>query len=220
MAPAPEARTAILDAAEVLFARQGFAAATIKQIGARAGVNPALLYYYFPDKQRLYQAVLERRVGAFARHAPETLPKGVAPLEGIRLLLRSQVAFLRATPYVPRLLARELADHEAANVRPVLRELASGAFRILCDLIRAGQRDGSIRSDIDPAFAAVSIVSQCAWFFVAQPAVSRMLGYDGAVPDREIDRFAEHALGFATTALTPPARPPRPRPRASKRASS
>lgn len=215
-----DARTAILDSAEALFARHGFAATTIKQIGAEAGLNPALLYYYFPDKQRLYQAVLERRMGVFARQAPVALPEGVAPLEGIRRLLHAQVAFLRETPYVPRLLARELADHEASNVRPVLQQLSSGAFRMLCDLIRAGQRDGSIRADMDPDFTAISIISQCAWFFVAESAVSRILGYNGAVPAREVNRFAEHAFRFAAAALTPPeATVARPR-AARKRARS
>jgi AcrR family transcriptional regulator len=40
----------ILDAAERLFARQGFTATTIKQIGKEAAVNPALLYYYYVSK--------------------------------------------------------------------------------------------------------------------------------------------------------------------------
>jgi AcrR family transcriptional regulator len=198
------ARDAILDAAELLFARLGFAAATIKQIGAEAGVNPALLYYYFPDKQQLYQAVLDRRVGAFAREVPERIPPEVAPLEGIRLLLKAQVAFLRSSPHVPRLMARELADHEAANARPVLQELATGAFRRLCDLIRAGQAEGSIRPDLDPAFTAVSIIAQAGWFFVAQPALKQVLGYSGAVPSADIDRFMDHAIRFATAALAAP----------------
>jgi len=46
-------RDLILDAAEQLFAAQGFTATTIKQIGRAAGVNSALLYYYFADKDRL-----------------------------------------------------------------------------------------------------------------------------------------------------------------------
>ena len=198
------AREAILDAAEVLFARVGFAAATIKQIGSEAGVNPALLYYYFPDKQQLYQAVLDRRVGTFAREAPARVSADSAPLEGIRRLLEGQVAFLHSTPHVPRLLARELADHEAANARPALRELSAGAFRRLCELIRAGQADGSIRPDLDPAFTAVSIISQAAWFFVAQPAMAQVLGYQGAIPAGDVDRFIEHAMHFATAALTAP----------------
>ncbi|MEP7176615.1 MAG: helix-turn-helix domain-containing protein, partial [Gemmatimonadales bacterium] len=56
----PSTRDLILDAAERLFADQGFARTTIKQIGRQAGVNSALLYYYFADKDRLYREVLAR----------------------------------------------------------------------------------------------------------------------------------------------------------------
>jgi len=191
----------ILDAAEALFARLGFAATTIKAIGTEAGVNPALLYYYFADKQQLYQAVLDRRVGDFARRAAN-LPAEIAPLEGIRRLVKAQVAFMQSSPHVPRLLARELADHEAANARPVIRELSTGAFRRLCELILAGQDDGTIRPDLDPAFTAISIISQTAWFFIAQPVVSGVMGYDGGLPAEEAAQFAEHAVRFAHSAVT------------------
>ena len=55
-------RDLILDAAERLFAAQGFTPTTIKQIGREAGVNSALLYYYFADKDQLYREVLQRFV--------------------------------------------------------------------------------------------------------------------------------------------------------------
>ncbi len=202
--PAPaSAETRILDAAETLFARQGFAATTIKAIGAEAGVNPALLYYYFPDKARLYHAVLERRIGHFAREAPALLPQGLPPLTAIGHLLRAYGAMMRQAPVFPRLLARELADHEAEHALPLIREIAAGTFQRLCDLIRAGQRLGEIRPELEPRYAAISTIAQMAWFYVAQPAVSRLLGHDGKLPPREHDRFTEHAVGFALAALTP-----------------
>jgi AcrR family transcriptional regulator len=198
-----DAPSALLDAAETLFARQGFASTTIKAIGKEAGVNPALLYYYFPDKARLYHAVLERRIGAFSRHAAAELPADLPPLEGIHRLLAAFTHMMRSAPEFPRLLARELADHEADHALPLIREIAAGLFLRLCDLIRAGQRRGDIRADIEPRFAAVSTVAQVAWFFVAQPAVSRLLGHEGKVPEAEVDRFAEHAASFALAALKP-----------------
>lgn len=213
----PPAPAALLDAAEGLFAAQGFAATTIKQIGAAARLNPALLYYYYPDKLRLYAAVLDRRLGAFVRAMPARLPPGLPPLEGIRVLVRAQVDFMRSSPHLPRLLARELADHDAAVARPIIKDLAAGPFRRLTALIREGQAAGVVRPDLDPAFAAVSTVAQVAWFFVAQPLVSRILGHEGRVPAREVDRFADHAVAFALAALTPVPAAPGHRPRRSRR---
>jgi AcrR family transcriptional regulator len=200
--PRGDAPRALLDAAEALFATRGFAATTIKEIGAAAGVNPALIYYYFPDKRSLYHEVLDRRLGAFARAAPARLPADLTPLEGIRVLMRAQLEFLRSSQHLARLLARELADHDAAEAGDIIRQIAAGPFRRLTELIREGQRDGQIRPGLDPAFTAVSIMSQVAWFFVAQPVVSRLLGHDGQVPPREAERFAGHATEFALAAVT------------------
>ena len=55
----PETRATILRAAEHIFAEQGLAGARTDAIAAAAGVNKALLYYYFPSKEGLYCAVLD-----------------------------------------------------------------------------------------------------------------------------------------------------------------
>src|SRR5579884_3085152 len=54
-----ESRAAILKAAVEEFAREGVAGARTDAIARSAGVNKALLYYYFKDKEALYQAVLD-----------------------------------------------------------------------------------------------------------------------------------------------------------------
>ncbi len=206
----PDATTAILNAAETLFARQGFAATTIKAIGKEAGVNPALLYYYFPDKERLYHAVLERRLGTATRELGQQLTPEAAPLDALTLLLRAYARRMQEAPSIPRLLVRELADHQAAHALPIIREIAAGLFRRICDIIAAGQAGGVIRADLDPRFAAISLVSQMAWFFVAQPAVSRMLGYEGVIPPATVERYVDHAVQFSLAALAPVPHPVRP----------
>lgn len=216
MTELPDTQIALLDAAEALFARQGFAATTIKAIGAEAGVNPALLYYYFPDKGKLYHAVLERRLGGLTRRMAAELPEGLPPLEAIERILRGYAMLMQSAPQMPRLLARELADHEAEHALPLIREIAAGFFRRICDLIRTGQKTGEIRADLDPRFTAISLVSQMAWFFVAKPAVSRMLGYEGAVPPAQVAKYVDHAVAFTLAALTPVAQSPAA-PRARKR---
>jgi AcrR family transcriptional regulator len=198
-----DARTAILDAAEALFARQGFSATTIKAIGGTAGVNPALLYYYFPNKGRLYHAVLERRLGEGSRELVTQLSPDLTPTDALGRFLRGYARLMHSAPNLPRLLARELADHEAAHALPLIREVAAGLFKRICALIKAGQAAGTIRADLDPRFGAVSSVSQMAWFFVAQPAVSRLLGYDGSVPEPVVERYVEHAVRFALAGLAP-----------------
>ena len=55
----PDARRAMLDAARELFAERGFERTTMRAVGTRAGVDPALIYHYFGDKDGLLAAVVE-----------------------------------------------------------------------------------------------------------------------------------------------------------------
>ena len=55
----PDARRAVLDAARELFAELGFERTTMRAVAARAGVDPALIYHYFGDKDGLLFAALQ-----------------------------------------------------------------------------------------------------------------------------------------------------------------
>jgi len=61
--PSSSPRTKLLDAAEAEFSRVGFGGATTKAIAAAAGVAQGLLHYHFGAKERLFEAVIERRSG-------------------------------------------------------------------------------------------------------------------------------------------------------------
>lgn len=199
----PDAQLAILDAAEGLFACQGFAATTIKAIGTEAGVNPALLYYYYTDKSALYRAVLDRRLAPFASGLKSRLSGDLSPLDAIDVIVRGQVAFLLSAPLLPRLIARELADHAASHATPVIRENLTGLFQRVTGLIRAGQTQGLIRPELDPRFAAVSTISQVVWFFVAQPIIAELLQQPKGITPGDVDRFASHVVSFTRAALVP-----------------
>src|SRR5215468_924624 len=76
-----ESRAAILKAAVQEFAREGVAGARTDAIALSAGVNKALLYYYFKDKEALYQAVLDDVFSGVRAAIHEALSKDLPPRE-------------------------------------------------------------------------------------------------------------------------------------------
>ena len=216
---ASDSRALILDAAERLFAAEGFARTTIKRIGREAGVNSALLYYYFGDKDRLYREVLQRLVQTLVERTTGRLAAGGTPAARLRGLLEAQAGVLTDHPTLPKLLLRDLADHDAEHAVEQVQLLAATTFRRLCDLIREGQKDGSFRTDLDPRFAAVSVIAQIGYFHLARPAVRVLLAAppDGPSPGQTRD-FTRHAVQFALAALAAPPGPParRSRPRRTR----
>jgi AcrR family transcriptional regulator len=218
MADTPS-RDQILDAAERLFAEQGYARTTVKQIGRAAGVNSALLYYYFADKEELYQQVLRRLIGELVRRTSGGLDRPGPPAVRLRAMVEAQAETIASNPRFPRLLVRELAESDAAHAVGQLHVIAATTFRRLCDLVREGQAAGVFRRGLDPRFAAISIVSQVAYFAIARPAIRILLATGPTGPSREtLRRFARHAAEFALAALTTaPAAPAAARPRRARR---
>ena len=197
--PALDTRDLILDAAEDLFARQGLGPTTIKQIGTAANQNPALLYYYFGSKEGLYHAVLHRVVSALVARGALALQASPSPPDAVRGLVKAQIEFVLTHPNAPKLLVREMVDHDAREAEAVLLETAAGLFERLCTVIRKGQQGGIFRKDVEARFAAVSTISQAMYFMVARPAISLFL-HEPVTP-HTARAFAKHAGDFAVSAL-------------------
>lgn len=222
--PVPESRTAILDAAEARFARQGFDATTIKAIAGDAGVNSALLYYYFADKEALYGAVVSRFIERIATAVAPTFDGDDTPADRIRTFARRQGRTFESEPRFRKLLGRELIDFDARHAQKAFRHLAATTFARLHATIVEGQRAGIFRADVDARFAAISLVGQTAYFHFARPAVEILLADGKPLPAGTADAFAEHVADFTLAALATgrarravapraPTHPPRPKAR-------
>jgi AcrR family transcriptional regulator len=90
----PERREQILKAAFEEFAAKGFKGATIKSIAEAAGLqSPALIYWYFPDKETLFREVLSSQVPVLRAVADPAPIMGLPPEEVLPRLGRAYFAF-------------------------------------------------------------------------------------------------------------------------------
>lgn len=166
-------KTVILNVAESLFSEHGYAATSIRQIAEQAGVNPALVHYYFSNKKNLLKNVMERALAPMGQ-AIAALGKGEhASPENIAELLLSMLA---AHPNMPRLMIREvmlpggeMQQYFTANLAPHL----GGALPALLGKEKAA---GRMRHDADPAISAMMIMAMCAFPFVARTLAEPVLG--------------------------------------------
>lgn len=203
MSEAPNAREALLDAAESQFAAHGFDGTTIKLIAGAVGVNTALLYYYFADKEALYAAVIARLLGRLSEQMARSMSAGASPDDAIRAFAATQGAVFAANPRMIKIVGRELIDHDARHAQAPIRQLAATTFARLHALVSAGQKAGLFRNDIDARFAAVSIVAQTAYFHFARPAVEILLAGGKPLTAATKHAFAEHVATFSLAALAP-----------------
>jgi AcrR family transcriptional regulator len=174
----PDARERLLRAAAALFARHGYGAVSLREIGRAAGVTPAMVHYYFRDKRGLYDAMLE---GAFGR-----VLERARQVTGLPELLEVVAGTLAAEPWIPPLVIREVLASDGAFRERFIAGYASQMARILPALIEAEKAAGRLRADLDPRLAMVSLLGMTAFPFVARPVLERVLGlrYDAPFVER------------------------------------
>src|SRR5438105_12921675 len=99
-----ESRAAILRAAVREFSREGAAGARTDAIARAAGVNKALLYYYFKDKEALYGAVLDQVFGGLIARVGEVLSLDLQPREKIVAYAGAHFDYIASHPLYPRIV--------------------------------------------------------------------------------------------------------------------
>jgi len=146
-------RRRILDAAVRVFARKGYFSARVSDIAKKAGVADGTIYLYFRSKEdllvRLFDEVMSEHV-VRAREAVRALPSAPERLLAIAerhlavlgdnrdLAAVFQVELRQSTRFMERFTASWLRDY----------------FALLDDVIEGGQRDGSLRADVNRKLAA------------------------------------------------------------------
>lgn len=133
----------LLDVAQGLFARQGYAGTSVSEIVAAAGVTQPMLYYYFANKQALFEALLDRARTSFQAVLRQPLPAGRPAKERLADLCRRLVGEARGAPLRIRLLLMVwLGLAPDAPGRPGVEALLAD-FQVLAEsMVVEGVRQG------------------------------------------------------------------------------
>ena len=201
-APEADTPTRVLDAAEKAFADQGFAGARVNGIAAEAGVNKAMLYYYFESKEGLYRAVFERAFDQIAAAAAAHL-SGATEAD-ILSFLRAYRGILRAHPHLARLISRDLADG-GAHVVSILGPRVQGILGGVAGSLGQGMASGRFNPDINPLVAMPVLVAPFVFFALASPMLTAATGVPADAMAEPFDRTAEAILLRGLLARAPEA---------------
>lgn len=158
-----------------LFAERGYEAASMGELAGRVGLRKASLFHHFESKDVLYAAVVARLVtGARAAIARAVTSQGSYP-ERLDALTDAMSSLLVDEPFAARLLLREIMD-EGPVVRGRLGSTIDEALVAFVEFLKAGQREGAFRRDLEPAHLAVGLLG-ILWFpFVVESSVERLTG--------------------------------------------
>ena len=111
-------RATIVAAATRAFAQAGIDGASMGAIARQAELGKATLYYYFPTKEALHEAVMDEGTEAFFASLPAAPARGEDLAEAVEALLRGYLAFFEDQPDLHRVLAHRLVHAMGASWAP------------------------------------------------------------------------------------------------------
>jgi TetR/AcrR family transcriptional regulator len=197
-----KSRDAILQAAVREFSREGVAGARTDAIARAAGVNKALLYYYFKDKEAIYGAVLDQVFGGLTDAVFEALSRDLPPREKILSYAGAHFDYVAGHPLYPRIVQGEMMHAgraRSAHLERIVKQYFRPIFSRIAEVLKEGIASGGFRP-VDPLHFIPSMISMIVFYFTNAPVMRMMTGADPMSPERVAQRRVA-VLDFISAAL-------------------
>jgi TetR/AcrR family transcriptional regulator len=199
----------ILAAARTVFIRRGTSGARLQEIAAEAGVNQALLHYYFGSKDELAERVfIEAAQSLMPAFAPNPVP-GMVLEDLITAFVQGYIDAVRQAPFIPFYVLSEATHHPErletlmrAAIGTVPREIANRTFPVVERMIAERVAQGTMRP-MNLQQLMVNVMALTVFPFVARPILSAALELDDEGFQRFLDQRREDLPRFILNALRP-----------------
>jgi TetR/AcrR family transcriptional regulator len=197
-----QSRRAILEAAAAEFANEGIAGARIDAIAVAAGVNKALLYYYFRDKESLYGAALEHTFRGLLEELVRILDTDRPVGYKVLAYALTHFNYVASHPHYRRLVQHEMMRAGTGQMRH-FQKLVQTFFRPLLQRLKEVLETGIGNGEfvrLEPFQFVNSMIAVVVFYFTSVPVIRAVGGFDPLSPEA-LNRRRRAMLEFIGGAL-------------------
>ena len=167
----------ILDAAREVFMEKGMEGARMQEIADAAGINKALLHYYFRTKEKLFGLVFDKAFGEFLPRMTVLFSSDIPLLEKLSQFIRSYIELISKNRFLPGFMITEI-NRDPGKVVEKFQQMASGMLasniRILEKELKNEEKKGNIKY-VDPRHLIVNILALCIFPYIGEPLLKPVL---------------------------------------------
>ncbi|NUW71283.1 TetR/AcrR family transcriptional regulator [Vibrio mediterranei] len=193
-----DARQKLLEHARELFVVMPYDKVSTRLIAQRAGVNIAMIRYYFGNKEGLFETMVRETIAPMKNKMDEVFMKG--DHRNLFDFMRIYYHEMNKVPQFPRLVAQIMHMPPSATQRRLFEKVFVDLARPDHDLMFGRlQQAGYLRDDIDPKLCKVSFISLMVFPFVAPPAMLQLHGIE--LNEVFLDELLEHNISLLSRAL-------------------
>ncbi len=166
----------ILNAAKKVFLTKGMDGARMQDIADEAGINKALLHYYFRSKDKLFEQIFMEVVSDVLPRIFAILESETTLFEKIKLFCNEYISQLIKTPYVPIFILNEINRQPKTFLKKVLGKRKPPIGKVVVQ-IEKEIKSGNIKC-IEPLQLMMNTLSLCVFPFLACPMIQLITGMD------------------------------------------
>jgi len=189
----------IIDAARKVFILKGMDGARMQEIADEAGINKALLHYYFRSKTKLFDRVFMEIFDEIAEVISKIVDESDNLEELIENFVENYISLVRSKPFVPDFVLHELNRNPQIIVRQIQLK-GINLFKFM-QIIDEAVQQKTIRM-VNPIHLIVNILALTIFPFVAKPIIQGfMFGGDEDLYEQFIDQRSEQVISFIKASL-------------------
>ncbi|MFN8349811.1 MAG: TetR/AcrR family transcriptional regulator [Spirosomataceae bacterium] len=189
----------ILKAAEEVFMRDGYDGSRMQDIADVAGINKALLHYYFRSKDKLFEKIFDAKVQVFFPRIEQVFYQDLPFIEKVEVFIEQYINLLRSKPYLPLFVLNTINKKDNADfIKKMPVELSQR-------LIMSYQHDlqqGRVR-EVNPLQFVISVMGMCIFPFLGRPILQNMFKADGGAFDQLMEQRIQELKRYVRLILKP-----------------
>jgi AcrR family transcriptional regulator len=191
----------IIQAAKIAFMKYGLYGARMQDIADQAGINKALLHYYFRNKEKLFDYVFDGALSSYFEQMLVFSDTSLPIIERINKYIDNIITFLSEYPQMSMFIIKEISVNQELFYEKV-KQLKKGNGVHLLSLLQDGIASGELKM-VDPIVFMMNIHSLCAYPFIASPIFNAIIQGSGvAFDDSDNEKLKKSVKEFVSYKLT------------------
>jgi AcrR family transcriptional regulator len=184
----------IMEAAEQLFAEKGFDGTSVRDISDSAGVNLAMISYYFGSKEKLLEALFSYRSENSVMKVESLLQdKATNPLQKIYHLIDYYIDKFQNQTCFHKIMSREQVHNHRNTVTELIQQFKKRNQDLVKQLIHEGQKSGEFKKNIDIPIMMATLVGTVSHLVTTQHYYREMNNLQ-SMPDEEFKKLLKKKL--------------------------
>jgi len=191
-----EKQIQIIETAERLFAERGFDGTSVRDIADEAGVNVAMISYYFGSKEKMMEALFELRVGS-VKIRVESLIKdqSLSPLEKVNMLIDEHIDRVMQKQCFHKIMMGVVATNKNPAILKAANSVKIRNAEVVTELIKDGQKKGVFKKKIDVILMMNTMVGTVSQTMMSQ-TYYREFNKQQDMPDEEFEVLLKRRLSI------------------------